>query len=98
MTSLPCTASQLQLKFQLNLAGLTLPCQQAPRTHHLSAKLLNLRVSRTFRQHRAPPAARYIQSRRRNPMADHTRNGNLGTPSFDSPSLRLKLGLAEMLK
>src|SRR6201990_530382 len=31
-------------------------------------------------------------------MTDHTRNGNLGTPSFDSPSLRLKLGLAEMLK
>ena len=31
-------------------------------------------------------------------MADHTHNGNLGTQSFDSPSLRLKLGLAEMLK
>jgi len=31
-------------------------------------------------------------------MADHTHNGNFGTPSFDSPSLRLKLGLAEMLK
>jgi pyridoxal 5'-phosphate synthase pdxS subunit len=31
-------------------------------------------------------------------MADHTHNGNLGTQSFDSTSLRLKLGLAEMLK
>jgi pyridoxal 5'-phosphate synthase pdxS subunit len=31
-------------------------------------------------------------------MADHTHNGNLGTSSFDSQSLRLKLGLAEMLK
>jgi pyridoxal 5'-phosphate synthase pdxS subunit len=31
-------------------------------------------------------------------MPDHTNNGSLGTPSFDSPSLRLKLGLAEMLK
>src|ERR1700675_3172713 len=31
-------------------------------------------------------------------MADHTHNGNFGSTSFDSPSLRLKLGLAEMLK
>src|SRR6059058_1483748 len=31
-------------------------------------------------------------------MADHTSNGNFGSSSFDTPSLRLKLGLAEMLK
>src|SRR5437868_7415076 len=31
-------------------------------------------------------------------MADHTHNGSFGAPSFDTPSLRLKLGLAEMLK
>src|ERR1700755_1462288 len=31
-------------------------------------------------------------------MTDHTRNGNFGASSFDTPSLRLKLGLAEMLK
>src|ERR1700756_5599773 len=31
-------------------------------------------------------------------MADHTSNGNFGASSFDTPSLRLKLGLAEMLK
>jgi pyridoxal 5'-phosphate synthase pdxS subunit len=31
-------------------------------------------------------------------MADHTHNGSFGASSFDSPSLRLKLGLAEMLK
>ena len=33
-------------------------------------------------------------------MADHTHNGNgsFGSTSFDSPTLRLKLGLAEMLK
>src|SRR5438270_2873942 len=31
-------------------------------------------------------------------MADHTNNGNFGASSFDTPSLRLKLGLAEMLK
>ncbi len=31
-------------------------------------------------------------------MADHTHNGSFGASSFDTPSLRLKLGLAEMLK
>src|SRR6201996_4093248 len=31
-------------------------------------------------------------------MADHSNNGNFGASSFDTPSLRLKLGLAEMLK
>src|SRR5246127_4039276 len=31
-------------------------------------------------------------------MADHSNNGNFGASSFDPPSLRLKLGLAEMLK
>jgi pyridoxal 5'-phosphate synthase pdxS subunit len=33
-------------------------------------------------------------------MSDHINNGagSLGSPSFESPSLRLKLGLAEMLK
>ena len=31
-------------------------------------------------------------------MADHTNNGSFGASSFDTPSLRLKLGLAEMLK
>src|SRR3981081_4311434 len=35
---------------------------------------------------------------RRIPMADHTHNGNFGASSFDTPSIRLKLGLAEMLK
>src|SRR5258708_7485410 len=50
------------------------------------------------------PATQFARRRapdtefRRNPMADHTLNGSFGTSSFDTPSLRLKLGLAEMLK
>src|SRR5258708_12728685 len=50
------------------------------------------------------PATQFARRRapdtefRRNPMADHTHNGNFGSPSFDTPSIRLKLGLAEMLK
>jgi pyridoxal 5'-phosphate synthase pdxS subunit len=40
-------------------------------------------------QHKRP------QEIQENPMVDHTRNGNA---SFDTPSIRLKLGLAEMLK
>src|SRR6266704_3326879 len=31
-------------------------------------------------------------------MADHTHNGSFGASSFDTPSLRLKLVVAEMLK
>ena len=60
--------------------------------HQSVTKLLNLKFSRTLKHDRAPTAAHHEQHQE-NLMADHTNNGNFGTPS-----LRLKLGLAEMLK
>src|ERR1700731_203072 len=60
-------------------------------------KLLNLN-SRGHSGNAVRPPPRARPSIQEKPMADHTNNGNFGSTSFDSPSLRLKLGLPEMLK